>query len=178
MWNENAPLELLKELPAVLNDANLARLQQVIDYDKFINSTECGYDLCGQYAPFCEGCDKCVPYPCAVSYIKMKQAEGMDVKIQSEVEDVLSEPAEEQPAECEACEEAVEEPAEECAEECEAPVEETAEEQPEEVSEPSEECEAPAEAEEQPAEECEAPAEEEEKAEKKYIRIAIARRRV
>ena len=174
MWNENAPLELLKELPAVLNDANLARLQQVIDYDKFINSTECGYDLCGQYAPFCEGCDKCVPYPCAVSYIKMKQAEGMDVKIQSEVEDVLSEPAEEQPAECEACEEAVEEPAEEC----EAPVEETAEEQPEEVSEPSEECETPAETEEQPAEECEAPAEEEGKAEKKYIRIAIARRRV
>ena len=109
MWNENAPLELLKDLPAVLNEANLARLQQVIDYDKFINSAECGCDLCGSYAPFCEGCDKCVQYPCAVSYVKMKQAEGMDIKIQSEVEEVLSEaPVEtcecaEQPAE-EACE--------------------------------------------------------------------------
>ena len=79
MWNENAPLELLKDLPAVLNEANLARLQQVIDYDKFINSAECGCDLCGSYAPFCEGCDKCVQYPCAVAYVKMKQAEGMDV---------------------------------------------------------------------------------------------------
>ena len=96
MWNENAPLELLKELPAVLNEANLARLQQVIDIDKFINSSEMGYDLCGQYAPFCEGCDKTVQFPCAVSYVKMKQAQGMDIKLQSEVEEVLSEvPAEE-----------------------------------------------------------------------------------
>lgn len=143
MWNENAPLELLKDLPAVLNDANLARLQQVIDYDKFTNSAECGYDLCGQYAPFCEGCDKSVPYPCAVSYVKMKQAEGMDIKIQSEMEEALSETAE---PEC-ACEEA---PAEEAACTCEeAPAEEPA-------------CE-------------EAPAEEKPK---KYIRIAIARRRV
>ena len=47
-------------------------IRRWMDYDKFINSTECGYDLCGQYAPFCEGCDKCVPYPCAVSYIKIK----------------------------------------------------------------------------------------------------------
>ncbi len=91
MWNENAPLELLKELPAVLNEANLARLQQVIDYDKFINSAECGYDLCGQYAPFCEGCDKDIPFPCATAYVKMMQANGMEIKIQSDIEDVLSE---------------------------------------------------------------------------------------
>lgn len=90
MWNANAPLELLKELPAVLNDANLARIQQIIDYDKFVNSAECGYDLCGQYAPFCEGCDKYRQHPCAVSYVKMKQAEGMEIKLQSEVEDVLA----------------------------------------------------------------------------------------
>ncbi len=139
MWNENTPLELLKELPAVVNEANLARLQEVIDYDKFINSTELGYDLCGQYAPFCEGCDKSLPYPCAVSYIKMKQAEGMDVKIQSEVEEALSENCEEEaPAEEQPCEECAEQQAEEQA--AEEPV-----------------CE------EQPA--------------KKYIRIAIARRR-
>ena len=135
MWNENAPLELLKDLPAVLNEANLARLQQVIDYDKFINSAECGCDLCGSYAPFCEGCDKCVQYPCAVAYVKMKQAEGMDIKIQSEIEEVLSE-AGEQPCEC-------------CAE------------QPEE----EDVCEQPAD---------ETPVEEQPK---RYIRIAIARRR-
>ena len=143
MWNENTPLELLKELPAVVNEANLARLQEVIDYDKFINSTELGYDLCGQYAPFCEGCDKSLPYPCAVSYIKMKQAEGMDVKIQSEVEEALSENCEEEiPAEEQPCEECTEQQPEE-------QVEEQAAEEPV--------CE------EQPA--------------KKYIRIAIARRR-
>lgn len=134
MWNENAPLELLKELPAVLNEANLARLQQVIDIDKFINSSECGYDLCGQYAPFCEGCDKTLKYPCAVSYVKMKQAEGMDIKLQSEMEEVLSETPE-QPCCCE---------------------------------------EQPCECEQQPAEAEEAPVEE---APKKYIRIAIARRK-
>lgn len=82
MWNENAPLELLKELPAVLNEANLARLQSVIDYDKFINSAESGYDLCGCYAPFCRGCDKSVVHPCAVSYVRMKQAEGMAVRME------------------------------------------------------------------------------------------------
>lgn len=99
MWNENTPLELLKELPAVLNEANLARIQQVIDYDKFINSAECGYDLCGSYAPFCNGCDKSRQHPCAVSYVKMKQAEGMDVKLQSDVEAALSEAKDKQPRE-------------------------------------------------------------------------------
>jgi hypothetical protein len=83
MWNENAPLELLKELPAVLNEANLARLQSVIDYDKFINSTECGYDLCGMYAPFCKDCLKIGHCPCAVSYVKMKQSQGFTVELQN-----------------------------------------------------------------------------------------------
>ncbi len=91
MWNENAPLELLKELPALLNEANLARLQEVIDIDKFINSAERGYDLCGQYAPFCANCDKSLQHPCAVAYVKMKQAQGMEVKLKSDVEEVLAE---------------------------------------------------------------------------------------
>ncbi len=82
MWNENAPLELLKEMPTVLNDANLSRIQSVIDYDKFLNSSDNGYDLCGSYAPFCNNCDKNCKNPCAVSYVKMKQAEGMDIKIE------------------------------------------------------------------------------------------------
>ncbi len=85
MWNEkapNSPLELLKELPNELNEANLARIQSVIDYDKFINSSEAGCDLCGSYAPFCANCDKTQTNPCAVSYVKMKQAEGMNVSIE------------------------------------------------------------------------------------------------
>jgi hypothetical protein len=119
MWNENAPLELLKELPTVLNDANLARIQSVIDYDKFINSLEYGYDLCGSYAPFCEGCDKTQKSPCAVSYIKMKQAQGYDVHIEDEPtvqplveEETKTEPVvEEEPAPAETVAESVHEEA-------------------------------------------------------------------
>lgn len=83
MWNENAPLELLKELPALLNEANLARIQEVIDVDKFINSSQSGYDLCGYYAPFCARCDKSVLYPCAVAYVRMKQSEGFQVEMEN-----------------------------------------------------------------------------------------------
>lgn len=85
MWDENAPLELLKEMPHLLTIDNLSAIQEVIDKDKFINSQLQGGDLCGSYAPFCNGCDKSVRYPCAVSYVKMKQSEGMDVEIEQEL---------------------------------------------------------------------------------------------
>lgn len=85
MWNENAPMELLKGMPEVINEANLARIQSTIDIDKIINSTDYGYDLCGTYAPFCKNCDKEGQYPCAMAYIRMKQAEGMNVKLKSDV---------------------------------------------------------------------------------------------
>lgn len=85
MWNENAPLELLKGMPEVINDANLARIQNIIDIDKIVNSSECGYDLCGTYAPFCNNCNKDVQHPCAVAYVRMKQSEGMAVKLESDV---------------------------------------------------------------------------------------------
>jgi hypothetical protein len=94
MWNENAPLELLKELPAVLNDANLSRVQSVIDYDKFINSSEYGYDLCGTYAPFCAGCEKNGNSPCAVAYVKMKQSQGFNVAIEKQVAEAVTTPVE------------------------------------------------------------------------------------
>jgi hypothetical protein len=124
MWNENAPLELLKELPTVLNEANLARIQSVIDYDKFINSTECGYDLCGSYAPFCAGCDKSGNNPCAVAYIKMKQSQGYDVKIESA-------------SQTEAAEEEVKPVAEEVAVQPQPEVEEVAEPEPQPVDKPA-----------------------------------------
>lgn len=82
MWDENAPLELLKEMPQVLTVENLSRIQEVIDKDKYINSYERQADLCGQYAPFCEICDKTVKYPCAVAYLKMMQANGMEVEFE------------------------------------------------------------------------------------------------
>lgn len=85
MWDENAPLELLKEMPKVLTVDNLIKIQEVIDKDKYINSFERQQDLCGQYAPFCGTCDKAVKYPCAVAYVKMMQEKGMEVEIEKVV---------------------------------------------------------------------------------------------
>lgn len=81
MWNESAPMELLNNMPTVLEEENVAQIQSVIDVDKYKNSMECGYDLCGQYAPFCRECDKGLMYPCPHAYVKMKQAEGMDISV-------------------------------------------------------------------------------------------------
>jgi len=81
MWNENAPLELLAAKSKDLTEENLSEIQNIIDWDKYINSSILHMDLCGSYAPFCDGCDKSAKYPCAMSYIKMKQAEGMDITL-------------------------------------------------------------------------------------------------
>lgn len=83
MWNENGPLELLKEMPHVLTAENLAQIQQVIDNDKFLNSQKFKSDLCGSYAPFCKNCDKTVPQPCAVAYVRMKIKEGLAVEMEN-----------------------------------------------------------------------------------------------
>lgn len=107
MWNEQGPLELLKEMPNVLTAENLAQIQRVIDNDKFINSQKLRGDLCGKYAPFCAGCDKSVPKPCAVAYVRMKIKEGMEV----EMENIPAE-APEPPSEIEGLEEVVELPPE------------------------------------------------------------------
>lgn len=84
MWNENAPLELLKDMPSTLDEENVAKIQRAIDVDKYKNSEWKGYDLCGEYAPFCKNCDKSLTNPCARSYIKMKQNQGMNVEIKGE----------------------------------------------------------------------------------------------
>ncbi len=82
MWNSEAPLKLLMSMPSYLTLENLKNIQQIIDDDKFINSQDYQHDLCGEYAPFCENCDKSVKYPCAVAYIKMKQEEGLKVDME------------------------------------------------------------------------------------------------
>ena len=83
MWNEKGPLELLKNMPQVLTAENLAQIQQVIDNDKFLNSKRLRGDLCGRYAPFCKNCDKTVPKPCAVAYVRMKIKEGLAVQMEN-----------------------------------------------------------------------------------------------
>lgn len=113
MWDENAPLELLKEMPKVLTVDNLCKIQEVIDKDKYLNSLQLEGDLCGKYAPFCDECNKAIKYPCAVAYVKMMQNQGMEVEMEEiplvepeketeqvqeveEVEEVISEPVVEQ----------------------------------------------------------------------------------
>ena len=82
MWNEKGPLTLLQNMPHVLTAENLAQIQQVIDNDKFLNSKKLRGDLCGRYAPFCKNCDKTVPKPCAVAYVRMKIKEGLEVQME------------------------------------------------------------------------------------------------
>lgn len=85
MWNSQAPLQLLLSMPNTLSKENLINLQAVIDVDKIINSQRLKRDLCGEYAPFCDFCDKSLQYPCAHAYVKMKQSEGLDVEIDKAV---------------------------------------------------------------------------------------------
>lgn len=92
MWNSESPLKLLMSLPAQLDIESLKAIQQVIDDDKYINSEILNNDLCGSYAPFCQNCDKgIIKYPCAVAYVKMKQAEGVHVEIAAADEELAVE---------------------------------------------------------------------------------------
>lgn len=100
MWNSQKPLELLLSMPSTLNKENVQNLQAVIDVDKIINSEKEHRDLCGEYAPFCDFCDKSLQYPCAHAYVKMKHAEGLDVEVdETTFEEPVAEPvAEPEPA--------------------------------------------------------------------------------
>lgn len=83
MWDENKVLELLKDMPQVLTDENLCEIQEIIDDNKYWNSRKLKHDLCGTYAPFCKICDKTVLTPCAVAYVRMKNAEGMKLSMEN-----------------------------------------------------------------------------------------------
>lgn len=111
MWNSQEPLKLLLSMPTQLTRENVENLQAVIDVDKIINSQKYGRDLCGEYAPFCDYCDKSVRFPCAHAYVKMKQAEGLDVEVPEEVYNSLKieQEAVEEAAPAEEVEETVEE---------------------------------------------------------------------
>lgn len=83
MWDENEVLEMLKDMPQVLTDENLLKIQKLIDDNKYWHSSELQRDLCGTYAPFCRICDKSVLTPCAVAYVRMKIAEGMEIGMEN-----------------------------------------------------------------------------------------------
>lgn len=52
-------------IPALSHEGGEEDVQAFIDVDKYRKSEECGRDLCGEYAPFCVGCDKMLSNPCA-----------------------------------------------------------------------------------------------------------------
>ena len=74
-WNNNTPMELLSQAPDFFTESNRETIQAIIDNDKIICSTMLGYDVCGTYAPFCAVCEKSLKTPCAVAYIRWRQAE-------------------------------------------------------------------------------------------------------
>ncbi len=68
-------------LPESLKGSGAAEIQGAIDVDKYLKSSECGYDLCPSYAPFCAYCDKSAPYPCAEAYLKSLRPSSADGRI-------------------------------------------------------------------------------------------------
>ena len=115
-WNSNAPLELLSQMPKRLTNENLEKIQAVIDNDKMICGIMMGKEVCGEYAPFCDLCNRSLDTPCAVAYIKMLQAEGYDYELPlSENEFVFEEEefVDEEPVEVTETVEVYEEPYEE-----------------------------------------------------------------
>ncbi len=87
MWDNVTPLQLLKSMPKVLEKEHLAILQNLFGADKYKNQIVSGEgDLCGQYAPFCNECDKSNEFPCAIAYVNFMKAQGMDIEIASDGE--------------------------------------------------------------------------------------------
>lgn len=97
MWDSQAPLQLLSSMPKKLSKENLEKLQMVIDADKYKNSLLCGFDLCEMYAPFCRDCKKTGIYPCAIAYINMLRANGVDVEIDAKPVNIEVKPSTAEP---------------------------------------------------------------------------------
>ena len=155
MWDNSTPLKLLQTMPKVLEDEHLEKLQMLLEADKYKNQLLSGSELCGTYAPFCDGCNKEVKYPCAVAYVNYLKEQGTDIDIAADSK------------------EAAETVAEEITEEQEPAIaeEKTDDNEPVITEENSEEQEPAA------VEETVAETEEEKPVEKTKIRIAIARKK-
>ena len=94
MWDSSTPLEILKSMPKVLEKEHLEKLELLLEADKYKNQILSGTDLCGTYAPICEGCDKEKQYPCAVAYVNYLKEQGMDIDIATEEEESVAEEVE------------------------------------------------------------------------------------
>ena len=81
MWDNNTPLQLLNSMPKVLKEEHLEKLQMLLEADKYKNQLVSGYELCGAYAPFCNGCDKGKKFPCATAYVNFMKEGGLDIGI-------------------------------------------------------------------------------------------------
>lgn len=81
MWDNETPLKLLSTMPNTLEDKHLEKLQMLLEADKYKNQLVSGLDLCGTYAPFCDGCNKVNKYPCATAYINYLKTQGIDIQI-------------------------------------------------------------------------------------------------
>ena len=63
MWDNGRSLKMLNTL-----HYDSVALQQIIDVDKYIASSNEGYDLCQNYMLYCSFCNKWVKNPCASAY--------------------------------------------------------------------------------------------------------------
>ena len=92
MWDNIAPLKLLESMPENLEDDHLAKLQMLLEADRYKHQIINGFDLCGTYAPICDGCDKGVKYPCATAYLNYlkRQAEAKEVASEIPAEDSVN----------------------------------------------------------------------------------------
>ncbi len=75
MWDKNRPIQLLYEFRNLSGERYLMQVQKIIDADKYNGSCEEGSDLCGEYAQFCNYCDKSLGMPCASAYYNMLNSE-------------------------------------------------------------------------------------------------------
>ena len=97
MWDNITPLKLLESMPETLEDEHLAKLQLLLEADRYKNQIVNGADLCGTYAPICDGCDKGAQYPCAAAYLNYlkSQAEANEVEADIPAEDLKNNAEEE-----------------------------------------------------------------------------------
>ena len=95
MWDNITPLKLLETMPENLEDEHLEKLQMLLEADKNKNQIFSGTDLCGAYAPFCEGCNKENKYPCAVAYLNYLK-EQRESEIPAEIQNDEAEPVTEE----------------------------------------------------------------------------------
>ena len=93
MWDNVTPLKLLETMPENLEEDDLVKLQLLLEADRYKNQIIAGTDLCGTYAPICEGCNKEGKHPCAVAYLNYIKGQGANTEV-GDTEQTVEESAE------------------------------------------------------------------------------------